>query len=148
MKLTGVEVRRIFTDCQFKPDEITPGEVPEGAVEAEGIVARFGFHPERLASHKDEITELVMQLPDEFRMSKGGGWSFLNMCQDREGYQWADLHQTMEMLLVLGIAVGKMMIQIPKELWPMMPGGVPYVAVIDIEAAASIPELTPKKKGS
>ena len=110
--------------------------MPEGAIEAEGIVARFGFHPERLKSHEQEIRDLVMELPDEFRMSKGGGWSFLNMCNDREGYQWADLHKTMEMLLVLGIAVGVMTIQIPRELWSMMPGGVPYVAVIDIETAA------------
>jgi len=55
--------------------------------------------------------------------------SFLNMCIDKNGNQWADLHRTMDELVALGIATGKLSFLIPREMWSILPGGMPYLIV-------------------
>lgn len=124
MKLTSEAVDDLMTKCLFTGDEPL-----ENAVEVEGIVNRYAFHPERVAENADEIGALLAELPDEFQAKGGGGWTFLNACQDRAGRQWTGLHQQMERLFALGIAAGKARWMMPREMWDVLPGNVPYVSV-------------------
>ncbi len=117
-------VNTIFMDCLFNDGEDTSNHV-----KAEGITQNVGFHPERLESHRAEIEEMLDELPDEFKESGGGGISFLNACNDKLGNQWTGLHQRMEQLLQLGIAIGKVKCLIPREMWSALPGGMPYYTV-------------------
>ena len=126
--LTSDNVSKVFDKCMFKK-----GEPTEGFIQAEGIVNKFGFNPERLEESRNEIESMLYELPDEFKSSSGGGWSFLNACNDKRGNQWTGLHQTMEKLFVLGIAIGKVKSLMPRELWTVMPGGMPYYVVLDKE---------------
>ena len=119
-------VSEIFNDCLFKQDEDTTNHV-----KAEGINSNVGFHPERLNSHIKEITTMVMELPDDFMQSKGGGMTFLNACNDNQGDQWTGSHQRMEQLFQLGIAIGKVNLLLPRRLWTSLPGGMPYYVVLD-----------------
>ena len=123
-KLTSDRVGIIFEDCLFKEKEDT-----SNYVKAEGIMTNVGFHPDRLESHKAEVDEMLEQLPNEFQKSGGGGWSFLNACNDRDGNQWTGLQQVMEQLFLLGIALKRVKIQLPRELWSSLPGGMPYLVV-------------------
>lgn len=123
MKLTADKVMSIAKDCLF-----ANGESMDNAVMVDGIVNRYAFHPARLAAHKDEIKDLLHELPDEFQMAKGGGWSFLNACMDRHGNHWAE-HPTMGMLFALGEATGAAKCLMPRDMWNMLPGGVPYYGV-------------------
>ncbi len=121
------KVEEIFLDCLFKEGEDTSNHVP-----AEGITMMVGFHPERLESHREEIKALLAELPDEFKSSErggGGGWSFLNACMDRHGQQWTGLHKIMEQLVTLGVALGLVDYTLPRDMWGVMPGGVPYFVV-------------------
>ena len=77
---------------------------------------------------------MLSQLSDHFMETKGGGWSFLNACNRGDGKQWADLHADMEALFVIGIAAGKVRWCLPREMWPSLYGGMPYVVVLDGEA--------------
>ena len=125
--LDAQRVDEIFRDCLFQDGEDTTEHVV-----AEGIVNRFGFHPERLQSHREEVAALLDELPTEFRSSErggGGGWSFLNACNDRHGNQWTGLHQTMEQLVVLGVALGIVEYPLPREMWGALPGGVPFFII-------------------
>lgn len=122
--LTAERVNEIFLDCLFRDGENTSNHVM-----AEGIVTNVGFHPDRLNSHKDEVVAMLDELPDEFKKSGGGGWSFLNACDDKHGNQWTGLHQTMEQLFLLGIALGKVKCQLPREMWSVLPGGMPYYVI-------------------
>lgn len=106
----------------------------EGAVLVDGVVRKFGFSPEKIAEHKEEIRALLDDMPDEFQMGKGGGWSFLNLCNDRSGEQWTGLHQTMEELVALGQAAGMAKYLMPRDMWAVLPGGMPYVG-FDTRAA-------------
>lgn len=125
-KLTSQKVESIFLNSLFKE-----GEDTSNYVKAEGITLSVGFNPERLDSYKPEIEAMLGELPEEFMESKGAGWSFLNACNDRNGNQWSGQHQTMEQLVLLGIAIGKVRFQLPKEMWKVLPGGMPYFVVLD-----------------
>jgi hypothetical protein len=122
--LTAEHVSDVFMDCLFRDGEDTSNHV-----KAEGIVHDVGFHPDRLESHKAEIEAMLDELPDAFKKSGGGGMSFLNACNDKYGNQWADLHQTMGQLFQLGIAIGKVQSLLPREMWSMLPGGMPYYVI-------------------
>ena len=122
--LSSEQVNAIFTDCLFQDDEDTSEHI-----KAEGITMTVGFHPERLESHRVEIEAMLGELPDEFQESGGGGWSFLNACNDKHGNQWTGSHQRMEHLFQLGIAIGKVEYQFSREMWHALPGGMPYYII-------------------
>jgi len=132
-KLTATNVNEMFTKCLHTDGEVAglkDGELPEGGVGAEGIMTRVMFHPGRLKESKPALVEMLNQLPDEFHKDKGGGMSFLNMCVDRDGTQWGE-HPTMDQLIILAIAAGVGQYCMPREMWTMFPGSMPYV-VFDV----------------
>jgi hypothetical protein len=122
MKLTAENVIKVAGDCMFKD-----GEDTSNMVTSEGIVAAFGFHPERLKEQKQNIIDLLDQLPDTFRIGEGGGWSFLNACMDKEGNQWGE-HKHIELLVCLGQAV-RYARYMMKDIAFILPGGMPYVQI-------------------
>ena len=122
--LNPERVNAVFMDCLFRDGEDTSKHV-----KAEGIVRNVEFHPERLESHRAEIVAMLDELPEQFQEKSGGGWSFLNACNDKHGNQWTGLHQTMEQLFQLGIGIGKVKSLIPREMWSALPGGMPYYVV-------------------
>lgn len=124
MKLNATAVHDTFMKCLFND-----GEPTDPHVVAEGVQLRVGFNPERLKDAEPAIVEMLNDLPDQFKEGGGGGWSFLNMCNDKDDNQWADLHQTMDELVTLGVAIGKVSFQLPRELWSVLPGGMPYVVI-------------------
>lgn len=124
----SARVTEILMDCLFREDEPM-----EPRVEAEGVINRFGFHPERLESHREEIGKMLAELPVDFQKNIGGGGSFLNACMDRNGEQWTGFHKVMDQLFVLGIATGQAKYVLPREMWSALPGGMPYIVVIPPE---------------
>ena len=134
MELTPQNVQDTAIKCFYHTDEIVDGKTPEGAVLVEGVVARYGFHPERLEAQRDNIRSMLLQLPKEF-MSKdvdpegGEGWSFLNACNRADGVQWTGLHKIMDDLFCLGIGLGMVEYLLPREQWKILPGAVPYIII-------------------
>lgn len=125
MELTSENVEHVFTDCLFVDDEPT-----DKHVKAEGVVGTIGFHPDRLEQHREDVKAMLAQLPDDFQPTGGGGTTFLNACNDKNGKQWTDLHQRMEQLFQLGIGLGLAQWLLPRAMWGVLPGGMPYVGVI------------------
>ncbi len=121
--LTAANVEKVFTDCLFRIDEDTTN-----AKVIECVVHTFGFNPDRLMPHKEEISSMLNELPDNFKKDIGGGWSFLNACMTKDGIQWGE-HKDIEMLLALGIATGLADMLMPRDMWPILPGGMPYFSV-------------------
>ena len=121
MKLSNEAVLALLTECQ---------SVTEKRATVVGCIARsYTFDPAQLLRNRGRIAELLLQLPDEFHQSKGGGWSFLNACQDREGRQWTGLHSVMEALVALGIASRQARWLMPRSMWKALPGGMPFFQV-------------------
>jgi len=122
-------IRTVLLDVLYKDGEVSVEDgPPEDAILVPGITSNFGFHPGRLESHREEIQELIKQLPLEFIQGEGGGggMSFLNLCQDREGNLWGQ-HKACEELLCLAMGLRLAGYCLPRHIWCVLPGGVPYV---------------------
>ena len=130
MLLTAENVDTVFKDCLFKDDEIEEGRPKFPYTEAQGITMRIGFHTERLQGHKEDIHSMLKALPKEFMEGTGGGWTFLNACNDCNDVQWTGEHRRMEQLFLLGLAIEKVKCMMPREIWNTLPGGVPYYMVL------------------
>jgi hypothetical protein len=119
------QVETIFIDSLFKEKEPT-----EGYILGPGVITTVGFHPQRIESHRAEVKEMLSNLPPQFHAATGGGgWSFLNLCIDRNGTQWTDYHQRMEQLMQMGIALKMVQCPMPREGWSILPGGMPYYII-------------------
>lgn len=127
MKLTADNVRSMMEKCLFAHDEIIDGKIPETAIQVQGIMNRFAFHPGRIKEHTEEIKDMLRQLPPTF----SEGWSFLNACMTKDNEHWAE-HPTMDMLFSLGQATGNVACCLPREMWTMLPGGMPYYQTKDL----------------
>lgn len=122
MKLTAENVENTFKAC------LAENEESDGII-IDGVAIRAKFNQTLLAEHKQAIADMLKQLPNEFQADGGGGWSFLNMCVDANGNQWTDFHRTMDMLVTLGVATDMVQFLMPREMWKMLPGGMPYIAI-------------------
>jgi hypothetical protein len=129
-KLTVERINALMLSVLFSPEEVaqTGNVPPENAVFVDAITRRYAFHPGRLEEYRSEIRELLAELPDNFQRGHGGGWSFLNACCDRNGRHWGE-HLQMEALFALGMAINAVSLLAPREMWPMLPGGMPYFVV-------------------
>lgn len=115
-KLTFEAVETLFADCLREKD----------APLITGIINKAHLD---VAGHEAEIAALLDELPEPFQLAIGGGWSFLNACDDKHGNQWTGLHQTMEFLFMLGMAAGMVRFALPRSMWQALPGGMPYIVV-------------------
>lgn len=122
----ATQVDAIFRHCLYDDDEIQANTPPADAVIVHGIVRSYGFHPGRLNDHKEEIRKILDQMPIEFHAAGGGGWTFLNLCNTRSGEQWGE-HPTMEQLVVLAIGSKMGQYTLPRDIWSILPGSMPYV---------------------
>ena len=75
-----------------------------------------------------EIIEILGMMPDAFKKSDGGGATFLNLCLDKDGNHWGE-HPTIDQMIALGLAIGKVSFPMPREMWSSLPGGMPFVAI-------------------
>lgn len=123
-QLSANNVQETLLFCLFKE-----GEENTDRVVVEGVKLHVGLHPQRVAEKTGEIREMLSQLPDSFMKTGGGGWSFLNACIDRDGNQWTGLHQSVDELICLGLATGNIEFLVPRTMWAMFPGAVPYFMV-------------------
>lgn len=99
-----------------------------GVIVSAGVVNTFGFSPERIVTYRDEVLAMLKQLPAEFFVSSGGGWTFLNACVTADGEQWGE-QADVERLVCLGQALGFVRFLMPRDMWAALPGGMPYFAV-------------------
>jgi hypothetical protein len=128
--LTAENVKMVVMDVLFRDDEVQDGSPRnlDDLVMVEGLVNKFGLHKGRLESHRQDVADMLRGLPDGFRKSGGGGMSFLDACVDREGVQWGE-HRDIDSLFVLGMGLGLAKYCAPREMWKVLPGGVPYMVV-------------------
>lgn len=122
MKLTADNVHAVLKDCLNDTD----------GTMYKAVLVSARLNDKCLEAHREQILSMLAQLPEQFMRSCGGGWSFLNACIDADGRQWCDTHRTIDILVLLGIAIGAVEFVFPqRELWQAFPGGVPYFVIND-----------------
>jgi len=126
-ELPAYLVHDLICRVLFEPGELVDGRPPANAIAVEGIMTGFYFHPGRLEEARPKVEAIIRDVVrEEFLKGKGGGYSFLELCVDRHGGQWAE-HPTMEALLVLAMGLGLGGYCLPRTYWTSLPGGMPYV---------------------
>ena len=123
-------IEEIIRECLFNEDEIEAEKPKDGLVMVvgKGILGNFGFHSERLQARREEVSQMLDLIPDQFHEGKGRGWSFLNMCMDKNDRQWGE-HRDMDHLICLGVALGLMKVcEFPPR--EICPGGMPYIQIL------------------
>jgi hypothetical protein len=123
--ISSEKVNKIFTDSLFRDSESHDRFVP-----AHGIMHSVAFQTQRLVSHRDEVAEMLREIPDEFHSRAGGGMSFLKFCQTRDGIAWGE-HNSGEELVLLGEGLGMISCIFDRAQWGTLPGGMPYYVVND-----------------
>lgn len=125
------ELDEAFRKCLYEDHEIVEGKIPTDAVIVEGVINKFGFHPQRLEATRDKVIGWLKQLPLQFREDGpigGGGWSFLQACMTADGNQWGE-HMNMEQLFCLGMGLKLVKCGLPRDVWKTLPGGMPYYSI-------------------
>lgn len=140
------QVNKVFHNCLFQSNEVINGKPIVEPIKVEGIISNYGFHPERISQSKKTIVDMLSNFSDDFYTDGGGGMSFLNFCMTKDDHQWAE-HRTMEMLVVLGIAIDKVKYALPRDMWGVFPGGMPYI-IIERESKESNHETQTKTQTS
>lgn len=129
MELNYANLNAVFSDCLFTADEVKAKQLQPGDyVAVQGVVNNVGFHPERLESHREDIASMLLQLPDAFLSTGGGGMSMLQMPFTKDGTQYGEQSDA-EKLYMLGKGLELADFLMPREMWSMMPGGLPYIVV-------------------
>lgn len=119
-------INEILKNCLYKDDEIVNGKPIVEPIIVEGIIQAFGFNPNRIENYKKEIEFMLEDLNPNFK----NGWSFLNLCHDKNGNLWTGEHKTMEELMCLGMAINKISYCAPRDFWEVLPGGMPYIKIL------------------
>lgn len=127
MELTSENVERVFRGCLSDEKEGDNVRLVEAVLDN----VKMAMRRDKLKFYQEEIQGMLMQLPRGFRETDSGGWSFLNLCTREDGTQWTGSHATMEQLVCLGIGCDKMKYLLPRSMWNILPGGMPYLAVLD-----------------
>lgn len=122
----AAQVHAVMLDCLFKEEEIPNRQIPSDAIIVDGIVQKFAFHRGRVETNRPKIEAFLAEMHPTFKE----GWSFLQLCQTKDGYHWGE-HRNCEALMCLGMAIGKVSYCAPREMWSMMPGSMPYLQILD-----------------
>ena len=97
--------------------------------DVEGIMQVWRFDVANVQKQKNRIAELLDELPDNFKVGFGDGWTFLNACHDKHGNLWTGVDSIIDQLFSLGMAADMVRVCLPRELWSTLPGEMPYYAV-------------------
>lgn len=122
--LNSKVVMDIFMDCMFR-ETPQPGTKFIGI---EGIHDKIGFDPEKISLHKEEILDMLKYLPNDFNEDSGEGQSLLKAPFTKDDIQWGEQIDA-DRLMMLGMAIGKVKYLLPRNLWFILPGGVPYYCI-------------------
>ena len=116
--LNAERVQNIVRDCLFRPDELDEHGLPKiSATMVSGFTKNFNFSTHRIHLNFKIIKEMLDELPDQFKESGGGGgWSILDIGNDKHGRIWTRLRSAMEELVILGIAAG--LVKFISTKWP------------------------------
>lgn len=102
--LTKKHVIAVFHDCVTgEGDSFYYSGIVRVKSTSHGVLE---FDSGRLAKHREEIVAMLHQLPDIFRNPRCGGGLFLQAFQNHRGVNWTNQPFTVEMLFLLGMAVG------------------------------------------
>lgn len=121
--LTAVRVRHIYADC-YREERHT--------VKVAKVTAWLCAHTlsdSRLYKYREDVIRMLLSLKPEARVDEKGGMSVAVMTYRGDNTQWTDDMSDIDKLIALGMAMGLLSFCAPRDKWPALPGGLPYVRI-------------------
>jgi len=133
LKLNVKNVQKTFLDCLLDNNYTDESKV----IMVHAVTGCFGFDPEKIEKHSEDIHDMISQLHPNFD-EKNQGYTFMNLpFKGENNEQWGE-QRNGDQLMALGLASGWMKLTLEdKRLWIVLPGGVPYVYRLDKRADMS-----------
>tara|TARA_B100000745_G_scaffold300141_1_gene252946 strand:- start:1619 stop:2044 length:426 start_codon:yes stop_codon:yes gene_type:complete len=130
MELTVENVKTLMRACLYQDGDkgFNGRDVPSDAIVVCGITRTFGFNPTRVREQTRNILNILENVSDKFLTTGGGGASFLELPFDKDGKHWGE-HINAEELYALSAAIGVGSFALDKDMWHILPGGVPYIQI-------------------
>lgn len=123
MELLAENVESVFKDCLLDEGYTLDTKV----IPVLTVVGKFGFNPDKIDKHSEDICSMISELNSNFDESNQGCTFMQLPFKGQDNQQWAE-QRTAGLLLALGIASGWMAYTIEDPyMWQALPGGVPYV---------------------
>jgi len=122
--VTADRVRAAYVRC-FRPE----GSKALHRVTVEGWLLRHTFSIGQLQKSREEIIRMLLCLPAGLRADVGQGGTIGLMVMRNDHSLWTKDMPDVEKLLALGLASGLMSFCAPRDRWPSLPDGFPYVRV-------------------
>lgn len=119
MDLTAENVHACFTGSLFD-NNVDKAVIEATSIKTSGITRNVGFDPDKIMTFKEDVKSMILQIPDI-----KDGISFLCMCINTDGHQWGE-HINVEELVLLGQALELLEPCVPRDMWYIFPGGMPY----------------------
>ena len=94
----------------------------------EGTLQNFAFNRSALEGFRSEIISMLNQLPDSFMDDGGMGISLMQMVATKDDELWGEQY-TADELFVLAKGLGLAKFTLPREMWQILPGAMPYITV-------------------
>lgn len=108
--------------------DANPALVADKVVIADAVVHKLALSTAAIAENREEIRSLLNEMDRDFHADGGGGMSMMRMPMDKNGAQWGEQRDA-AFLTALGIAAGMARYTMPRDFWPSLPGGMPYVTI-------------------
>jgi len=128
MKLSTNNVISIFDNCLS--NKYTK---KENILNVKSVNFNIKFDLEKILKNTNDINSMINELPNNFKENIGGGWSFLNIIINNKGEIWTSEHIIADKLVSLGLATNKLSFLLEKDVWKILPGGMPYIIIHDIK---------------
>lgn len=127
--ITANDVRHTLLASLYPDEELEGTSTPIDAILVRSVRLYLGFKPKALESQREKVIEFINELPITFRSdlpNGGNGASFLDLCVDKNNNIWA-AHGDVDNLIALAIGLNLGEFCMPRDMWSILPGGMPYV---------------------
>lgn len=104
----------------------------DGVLIVKGTINNYAFNKQVLAHFRDDVVKMLDQLDDSFMDDAGGGMSLMNMVATKNGEHWGE-QPTADALFAMANGLGLAHFSLPREMWHILPGSMPYVTVMRSE---------------
>jgi len=124
-KLKAEPVGKVFKDCVMPRNSGNYMVVSVPGITGTRVVS---FDLAKLEEHRAETTNLVNQLPAEFKTAAGASFNGTN--RNHRGDIWCRDESDREKLVQLGIALGIVELVEPRERWAYLPRQRPSIRIV------------------
>ena len=121
-KISADRVNQLFSECKLRESDFDEDGLTCNFYIGEGVQGKSVFSIPRLNEHREELDQYISQVRGIDHAP-----SFKEFFYDVDGNKWTEETVVVDMLVQLGMASNMLFFTMPKQLWPYLPEGIPFI---------------------